>query len=221
MPQERRKTASAGRVPADLPPDLEYLTPIEAAAFLPALPLEDARVESGDLTGAEIPSLSLTGSVLERMVFAQARVQSTLLRDVRFVKCDLSNAVFHRFEARRVEFIDCRLLGMKAIACNWQDVLVENCDARYAQFNGGVVRSCEFKGARLDEADVRGVNLAGTLFRDASLRRADLSGAKLNNANLRGADIDGLVVHAEDLRGALVTPPQAMDLARLLGLVIG
>jgi uncharacterized protein YjbI with pentapeptide repeats len=215
------KKAAAGRVPADLPSDLEYLTSIEPAGFPRALPLEDARVEAEDVTGAEFPSLSLTGCVLERVVFAQAEVQSAPLRDVRLVKCDLSNAVLHGFEARRVEFIDCRLLGMKAIGCHWQDVLVENCDARYAQFNGGVVRSCEFKGTRLDEADFRGANLAATIFTDSTLRRADLSGAKLNTTNLRGADIDGLVVRAEDLRGALVTPPQAMDLARLLGVVIG
>ena len=215
------KKATNGRVPADLPTGLEYLTSIEATRFLPSLPLEDARVEAGDLTGCEVTSLALTCCVLERVVFAQAAVQSALLRDVRFIKCDLSNAVSRGFEARRVEFIDCRLLGMKAISCNWQDVLLEDCDARYAQFNGGVARSCEFKGTRLDEADFRGVNLAGTIFRDASLRRADLSGAKMNATNLRGADIDGLVVRAGDLGGALVTPPQAMDLARLLGLVIG
>jgi len=137
------------------------------------------------------------------------------------VKCDLSNAVFGRFEARRVEFIDCRLLGMKTSACRWQDVLIENCDARYAQFNGGVLRSCEFKGTRLDEADFRGANLEGSVFMDASLRRADFSDARLGNANLRGAEIGGMVVRAEDLRGALVTAPQAMDLARLLGVVIG
>lgn len=215
------KKASAARIPADLPSDLEYLTLIDAAGFLSALPLEDARLYAADVTGVEIPSLSLRGSVVEGAVFAQTAVQSALLRDVRLVKCDLSNAVLRGFDARRVEFIDCRLLGMKAIACHWQDVLVENCDARYAQFSGGEARSCEFKGTRLDEADLRGMNLEGTTFAETSLRRADLSGARLSNANLRGADIEGLVVRAEDLKGALVTAPQAMDLARLLGLAIG
>ena len=215
------KRASAERIPADLPTDLEYLTITGAAELLSAVPIEDARVDTADVTGAEIPSLSVTGSVFERVVLSQSTVQSVLLRDVRLVKCDLSNAVLRGFEARRVEFIECRLLGMKLNDCRWQDVLVENCDARYAQFNGGAVRSCEFKGTRLDEADFRGVNLEGTTFIDASLRRADLSGARMNSTNLRGADIEGLVVRAEDLKGALVTAPQAMDLARLLGLVIG
>ncbi len=45
--------------------------------------------------------------------------------------------------------------------------------------------------------------------------------ANLNTTNLRGAEIEGLVVQGENLRGALVTPTQAMDPARLLGLVIG
>jgi uncharacterized protein YjbI with pentapeptide repeats len=220
MAQAGKKTP-AGRIPADLPSDLDYLTQIDVSGLLSVLPLEDARVGAAELTGVEIPSLSLTGSVVEGAVFAEATIQAAPLRDVRFVKCDFSNALLSGFEARRVEFIDCRLLGMKAIACRWQDVLVENCDARYAQFKGGVVRSCEFKGTRLDEADLRGANLEGTTFAETSLRRADLSGARLNNVNLRGADVDGLVVRAEDLKGALVTAPQAMDLARLLGLVIG
>jgi uncharacterized protein YjbI with pentapeptide repeats len=63
------------------------------------------------------------------------------------------------FEACRAGFIQRRLLGTKAVACHCQDVLVEKCDVRYAQFNGGVVRSGEFKGSRLDVADLRRVNL--------------------------------------------------------------
>ena len=50
--------------------------------------------------------------------------------------------------------------------------------------------------------------------------RADLTGAKLEGADLRGAELEGLIARAEDVRGAIVTPAQAMDLARLLGLDI-
>ena len=49
---------------------------------------------------------------------------------------------------------------------------------------------------------------------------ADLTGAKLNSADLRGASLDRIVVNAPDVRGAIVNPTQAMELARLLGLVI-
>ncbi len=50
--------------------------------------------------------------------------------------------------------------------------------------------------------------------------QADLTGAKLRGTDFRGADIEGITVRAEDLRGAVVTPAQAIELARLLGIVI-
>jgi uncharacterized protein YjbI with pentapeptide repeats len=52
------------------------------------------------------------------------------------------------------------------------------------------------------------------------LNRADFTGAKLRKADLRGADIEAIAVRAEDVAGAIVTPAQAMELSRLLGLVI-
>jgi hypothetical protein len=44
------KKASASRTSADLPSELEYLTAIDAAGFLPCLPLEDACVDAAGTT---------------------------------------------------------------------------------------------------------------------------------------------------------------------------
>jgi uncharacterized protein YjbI with pentapeptide repeats len=158
--------------------------------------------------------------VLERISFAQCEIRSLQLRDVRLVKCDLSNSVLLGFEARRVEFLECRLTGMKAFECKWQDVLVEHCDARYAQFNSGALRACEFQSTQLQDADFRAADLKGAVFTRAMLNRADFTGAKLRKADFRGADIEGVVVRAEDVAGAIVTPAQAIELSRLLGLTV-
>lgn len=139
---------------------------------------------------------------------------------MRLINCDFSNAVLRGFEARRVEFLDCRLIGMRAIECRWDDVLVERCDARYAQFRDGHLRTCEFRGSHLGECDLAGADLAATRFANVMLQRADLTGAKLRGADLRGADIEGVALRAEDAEGAIVSAAQAMDLARLLGLII-
>ena len=124
------------------------------------------------------------------------------------------------FEATRVEFIDCRLTGMMAIECRWQDVLIENCDGRYAQISDGKLHTCEFKASNFAEADFRNADLEGTIFTQAILTRADFSHSKLSGVDLGGADIDGIIVGPEEVRGAIVNAPQAMDLARLLGLII-
>jgi uncharacterized protein YjbI with pentapeptide repeats len=109
---------------------------------------------------------------------------------------------------------------MKAIECRWRDVLVENCQSRYAQYNDGALCATEFRSTQLEDTDFRGADLKGALFDRSVLVRADLTGAKLNGADLRTTDIDGITARAEDVRGAIVTPAQAMGLARLLGLVI-
>ena len=204
----------------DLPEKAEPLSAVSIDSLLGGSVLEDSRAEAIDLSGRKLQELKLRSSVLERISFAQCEIQSLQLRDVRLVKCDLSNTVLLGFEARRVEFLECRLTGMKAFECKWQDVLVEHCDARYAQFNSGVLRACEFQATQLQDADFRAADLRGAIFTRTMLNRADFTGAKLRKADFRGADIEGIVVRAEDVAGAVVTPAQAIELSRLLGLVI-
>ena len=99
-------------------------------------------------------------------------------------------------------------------------MLLERCDARYGQFNDGGLRCSDFVDSYFDEADLRKVNLENTRWIRSGLSRADLTGAKLTGADLRGATIDGMIVKPPDVSGAIVSASQAMDLARLLGLVV-
>lgn len=220
FPVVKRSEIIPTRTLPDLPAQAAPLNNVSVESLLGGSLLEDSRAESIDLSGRKLQDLKLRSSVLERISFANCEIQSVHLRDVRLVKCDLSNAVLLGFEARRVEFLECRLTGMKAFECKWQDVLVEHCDARYAQFAGGKLRACEFQSTQLQEADFRNTDLKGAIFGRAMLNRADFTGAKLRKTDFRGADIEGIVVRPDDLSGAIVTPAQAMGLSRLLGLVI-
>jgi uncharacterized protein YjbI with pentapeptide repeats len=213
----KAKRAEARRTPPDLAEDPQDLS---AGAIVDGEPLEDEHVAGGDFAGHTMERLVARRSAIEGVSFAGAHLGSVKLRDVRLVRCDLSNAVLRGLEAGRVEFMDCRLIGLKALECRMEDVLVERCDARYAQFNAGVARLSDFIESGLQETDFRGVNLENTRWMRSDLSRADLTGAKLAGADLRGAEIAGVIVNAADLAGAIVSPSQAMDLARLLGLTI-
>jgi uncharacterized protein YjbI with pentapeptide repeats len=207
------------RVAPDIP-GIDSLTPVEAETVLAGEPLEDCLIKEIDLSGRKIPSLIVLSSIADQVSLANSRIAKFRLRDVRWVKCDLSNVVLQGFEAARIEFIDCRMTGMRAIQCRWKDVLFENCDLRYAQLSNGQIRCSEFKSCNLGDADLRETDLEGAVFTNALLRRADLSKARLRGADLRGAEIEGIAVQPEDLRGAIVNMAQAMDLSRLLGLII-
>ena len=158
---------------------------------------------------------ALTAKVgLDHVSFAGTKINKLRLRDVRLIECDFSNAV--GFEATRAEFVHCRMTGLRALGCQWRDVLVENCDLRYAQLNDSQIRSSEFKSCNMAEADLRGTDLKGAIFTDVMLCKADLSRAMLRGADLRGAEIEGITVKPEDLWGAIVRVAQAIDLVRLL-----
>ncbi len=191
-----------------------------ADPFLADELIEEARAAGLDLSERELPGLSVKMSVLERVSFAGTEISAPFLQDVRLVRCDLSNATWRNFQATRVEFIECRLIGMKALECNLQDVLLQDCDGRYLQLTDGRLRSCEFRGSNFTEADLRAIDLTSTVFGQMDLSRADLRQARLRNVDLRDSEIEGLQVAAADVNGAIVSAPQAMDLARLLGLVI-
>ena len=175
---------------------------------------------AGDFSAKTIQQLVARRSIIEGVSFAQAHLRSVRLRDMRFVRCDFSNAVARGLEASRVEFIDCRLIGMKAVECRMEDVLLERCESRYVQLNGGTARCSEFVDTQMQEADLRGVNLENARWIRSNLSQADLTGAKLKGADLRGAEIDKILVGAGDVAGAIVSASQAMELARLLGVVI-
>ena len=208
--------ASKRQVERTLPDLADDLIPSEIAD---GTELDDAHVLNGDFAGKTIHFVSRR-SVIEGVSFAGTTLRSARFRDVRFIRCDLSNAVLRGLEASRVEFIDCRLMGMKAIECRMEDILLERCEARYAQFSDGTLRRSEFMETQLTDADFRSTNLENTRWIRSNLSRADLTGAKLKGADLCGAAIDGLIVSAPDVAGAIVSATQAMDLARLLGLVI-
>lgn len=207
------------RSPEDLP-ELERLTALTDASLLAGNPLGESCANNIDLSGLKIPSLAVWNSIFDRVSFASCQISSLRLRDLRALKCDLSNSILRGFEASRVEIIGCRLTGLRAAECRWQDVLVEDCDMRYAQLNNSRFLNCEFRSCNLAGSDLGGSDLRGAIFSKTILRDADLSGTKLEGADLRGAEIEGVTVRVEDLRGAVVSVAQAIDLARLLGIVI-
>ncbi len=165
-------------------------------------------------------TLRLDGSVLERVQLAGGQFESMTCKDVRLIGCDLANIRAGRMALVRVALIDCRLTGITATALDWQDVLIQGGDVRYAQFRGGKFRSCEFIESNWQEADLTNADLSGSVFRSCSLNRADLHGAKLRNTDFRRSDVEGLLVGMNDLRGAIVDPAQAIVLAGLMGLQI-
>ncbi len=182
--------------------------------------LEDTTFSELDLTGERIPILRGSNLLFDHVSFSNCEIGSTRLTDVRFTHCDLSNAQLRGFDATRVEFVYCKLVGMNALACKWQDVLLDHCDARFAQMSEGRIRRSEIRSTQLREAALGRVDFEGTRLSDTVLRQADLAHARIAGLDLSTCDIEQMSLRAEDLRGVIVSASQAMELSRFLEIVI-
>jgi uncharacterized protein YjbI with pentapeptide repeats len=169
---------------------------------------------------SDAPALHAESAVLDHVSLADRTFASIVWKDVRLVSCDLANLETRHLTLVRVEFIDCRMTGLRAGVADCQDVLISEGDQRYSQFRYSKFRSSEFNSCNFEEADFQGTDLSGSIFRKCNLKNAEMSKVKLQNADLRGSQIEGLHLNAEDVRGAIVDLPQAMIFAGLLGIRI-
>jgi uncharacterized protein YjbI with pentapeptide repeats len=216
----KKKTRTTGREPAGIPA-IEDLEQTGAAALLSGGTLRDAYLSELDLAAKTLPEIRIFDSLCERASFAGTVLSSARWNDVQFRNCDFSNAVFHTLDARRVEFFDCRMTGMKASGCMMQDVLFDHCDLRYACFSQGSLEACEFVSSHLDESEFASTRVERALFTACTLKRADLTASTLKESDLRGADIEGILIQDASFRTSTITPAQAIELARLMGLKLG
>jgi uncharacterized protein YjbI with pentapeptide repeats len=132
-----------------------------------------------------------TGAHLAGRRFGGLRV-----RDVEFVRCDLSAAVLEDAVLDRVRFVGCRLTGVVLSGATLTDVQVTDSSADLA-----VLRMARASFLRVCDTSLRGADLFEATAADSALLRCDLTGTDLERAVLTGTDLHGSVL--DDLRGAL------------------
>ncbi len=182
--------------------------------------IADRAIGGTSIEDRKAGTLRIEASRLEGVSLSGSSFGSIVWKDVRLIRCDLANLETHGLNLMRVEFIDCRMTGLRAGIADCQDVLFSGGDQRYSQFRFSRFKSAEFDSCNFADADFQGTDLSGSLFRRCNLENAEMSKVKLMNADLRGSRVEGLQMNAADLRGAVVDASQAMIFAALLGIRI-
>jgi uncharacterized protein YjbI with pentapeptide repeats len=214
------KNPPSGRDAPDIAP---HLSPVTAAAELfrgPEIVVRDCTIENLNLNELATQSILLENCVLHRVSFTRSKLGGLRFKDVRMVECDFANAAAAAPKMLRVEFLNCRLTGLRATEAECQHLLISEGDAAFSQFRFGVFKTSEFNSCNFSEADFHNSDLRGAILKGCNFENAEMTGAKLEAADFRGSRVEGLVANAEDLRGAIVDPAQAMVFAELMGLKI-
>jgi len=164
--------------------------------------------------------VSFEGVVFNKVDFKGVTFNSLELTDVRFENCDLSNGNFNGAIIHRAEFIDCKLMGLNLSDSTLQNVCMKNCNGQFVimcfiQMKNTVLLECIFENSNFQNSNFNRVE-----FRKCNLRLSQMSGTSLCGIDLSNSNVEGLGVRPEDIRGAIVSPMQAVDFSKLLGLVI-
>ncbi|HEY0636410.1 MAG TPA: pentapeptide repeat-containing protein [Pseudonocardiaceae bacterium] len=164
----------------------------------------------GTLSECEVVGADLTGTTLRPLT----------MRDVRWRRTELSNAVLRNVIAARVEIAECRAVGLRLDLRQASDLLVRGCRLDYAnvRLRDGKGR-IRFEGCTFREATICG-ELNDVVFTGCDLTAAEFDAESARDCDLRGSTLDcvrGLLT----LRGAMIGAEQALEVAEALAIEAG
>lgn len=204
----------------------EPLRPADEAEELLRCAAEDeGTVEGYEFRNASFPGLSLGATEFRGCRFEDCRLtggsaDGGFFTDVLFENCDLSNFAFQRCGFRRVEFRQCKAVGADFSESFLEHTLFEGCKGRLISLVGSKLKYVLLKSCDFAEGNFGECTLASAEFTDCVLKRAVFLHTPLKGMDLTSDDIEGIILSGPELRGAAVTPLQACDLARYLGLTV-
>lgn len=209
--------------PPDLPQALREVP--DLAAHLAAMDPDDRELTGLRVTGpvdADLSGYALRGVRFEGCRFSATRFARADLADVVFKGCDVSNCDFSS-----ASWVRCQMECGKAMGANfsggglWHTLFLHT-NLRYANLDDLRLESVAFDNCDLSEAYLTQGQNKGLAFFECRLFRTSFFKTKLAGVDLTTCELEAITVSDDysELRGLKVTPFQAADLARMLGVVI-
>ncbi|HEX8762843.1 MAG TPA: pentapeptide repeat-containing protein, partial [Candidatus Saccharimonadales bacterium] len=128
----------------------------------------EARIEqallAGDATGIKAANVSIEESVIERVLFIEARLEKLSLGDVELKACDLSAARCSESSLIRVRFNGGRMTGVDFSRSTLKDVVFEDCKLDMVNFRFVKLTRVKFINCVLNEADFQAAELKEVMF---------------------------------------------------------
>ncbi len=161
----------------------------------------------------------------EGISFCNVELNAVVLKqaeftDVRFENCDLSNADLSGAIIHRTEFINCKLVGLNLSDATLQNVSIQGCNGKFALISYVRLKKVMLKDSIFDNSNFQNSSLEKVKFIECSLCLSQVSGTSLSGIDLCSCNTEGMGVQSENLKGAIVSPVQAVQFSRLLGLVV-
>lgn len=182
--------------------------------------LEAQKLEDIDATKVEVVAGSWDGVIIERASFLQAQLPRLAMKDCVIKQSDFSSTVLSDGAANRVEYSNCRMMGVDISKMQLHDVTFRGCKLDMANLRFADIRRVKFIDCTLVETDFLGATLHDITFESCRLERTVFDRAHCKNVDLRGAELIEISGWGS-LKGAWIDDVQLMVVAPYLANELG
>lgn len=151
--------------------------------------IRDADFAGGDFTQTPLAKGEYETCTFKDCNFSDSDLRTCTFTDCVFNSCNLSMALVDRTAFREVQFINCKMLGLRFDTCNefGLSFSFEGCQLNHASFYKTNVKKTVFKNSQLQETDFAESDLSGAVFDNCNLAQAIFDRTNLEKADLRTA----------------------------------
>ncbi len=181
-------------------------------------------IENKRFTKIEDIDINAEDVEFEKCIFKDCKIKGSfekaVFNDVIFDHCDFSNCLFREGSFIRVEIKNSKMTG-----CDFSDSRVYHMSSfetiyELANFSNTNLEEVIFDKCDLTSSIFSESKMKNTYFEKSKLIQTQFFRTKLKGIDISTCQLSGIITRIEDIEGIIVSNFQAIELSRLMGIVI-
>lgn len=147
-------------------------------------------------------------------------LEKTYFTYVIFEDCDFSNFSFEESNFNNVYFKNCKFIGSNFIMTRLNQIKISESNFKYSNFNNSNIKECNIKDCDFSGSEFEDVRFSRLDLKNVSFLGSRFFKTKLGLIDFTECNIDGISVEIKDLKDMIVSPYQAVELSKMLEIII-
>lgn len=148
------------------------------------------------------------------------KLEKTYFTFVIFENCDFSNFSFEESNFNNVYFKNCKFIGSNFIMTRLNQIEIIESNFKYSNFSNSNIKECNISNSDFSSSEFEEVIFNKLDLKEVSFISTRFFKTKLGLIDFRDCNIDGISAEIKDLKDMIVTEYQAMELSKMLGIII-
>lgn len=172
-----------------------------------------------------IENIDLNGSVsedIEKCHFINVNLNNSelnvqVINDTIFENCNLVNLLIPSL--KRVIFKNCNLMGCQFMDTILSDVQVIDSKCDYINIANVHIKNMIFENSSLKAGRIYDCKLSNVSFNKGDLRKIEIYRTNFKGIDLSSCNVENINADLDSLKGLVIDASQALDIARLTGVI--